>query len=89
MTDTAMISNEKKLISYLNQKDEVKTVEVPSLSDLSWMQMQEWMDEDSANTEGSVIREHYCKKNGASSPSRLRFSSLSNDFAWKCLVNFL
>ena len=64
MTDTAIISNEKKLISYLNDKDEVKTVEVPNLSDLTWMQMQEWMDEDSANTEGSVIREHYCRKNG-------------------------
>ena len=64
MTETAIISNEKKLISYLNHKDEVKTVEVPNLSDLTWMQLQEWMDEDASNTEGSVIRDHYCRKSG-------------------------
>jgi len=55
---------EKTSVTYMNNKEEVCSIDIPDLKDLTWQQTIEWMDENQSNTEGSAIRYHFCKKYG-------------------------
>ena len=59
-----MSENTTKLLTFVNESDEVTTIPIRELHELTWSQMVEWMSTTGVKDTGSALRDYYCKQNG-------------------------
>ena len=59
-----MSENTTKLLTFVNQSDEVVTIPIRELHELTWHHMMEWMSTTGVKDTGSALRDYYCKQNG-------------------------
>ena len=59
-----MSENTTKLLTFVDESDEVTTIPIGELHELTWHQMLEWMSTTGVKDAGSALRDYYCKQNG-------------------------